>query len=47
MRLAGSRQFGGCKINRAACIFSLDPCARYAYKDCAEAMKPGFEELAR
>lgn len=47
MRLVGLRRFGACEKNRAPCIFSLDLCARYAYKDCTEAIKPGFEELAR
>ena len=44
MRLAEWRRFGGCKKNRAPCIFPLDPCARYAYKTVTEAIKPGFED---
>ena len=47
MRWAEWRMFGGCEKNRAACIFLLASCARIAYKNFTEAIKPGFEELAR
>ncbi len=47
MRLAEWQRLGGCEKKSRAVHFSLASCARYAYKDCTEAMTPGFEELAR
>ena len=38
---------GACKKIARPAFFSLDLCARFAYKSVTEAIKPGFEELAR
>jgi hypothetical protein len=32
---------GGCEKKCARCVFSLASHARFAYKDCTEAIKPG------